>query len=143
MLQAGSVHAPIIAANLNTLMTAAGTSYFPDLKGKLLLIEEMDAPWSQEERSLRQLQQMGVFDVIAGLIVSKPEVPAAEGAHFSLDDLILETVGADHSYPIISDFDCGHTVPMLTLAQMAKIELCATNHYQVEFRVIEPLVDLT
>lgn len=126
VLSPGECEAPIIAANLNTLVSAAGTAYFPDLTGKVLLLEEMYAPLSREERSLRQLQLMGVFDCIAGLIIGKPENLILEGAPFGLDDLILEIVGK-RSYPIISGFDCSHTIPMHTIRQGACVEIKATS----------------
>jgi muramoyltetrapeptide carboxypeptidase len=67
-LSEGRVEAEIVPANLNTLITSCGTDYFPDLKNKILLVEDMDAPQSRTERSLRQLSLMGVFDQIAGLV---------------------------------------------------------------------------
>lgn len=134
-LQSGIVEAPIIAANLNTLTSAAGTKYWPDLKGKILLIEEMDAPLMKEERSLRHLSLIGVFDEIVGLVVSKPEVFSSDGVSFSYDDLILDIVG-NRSYPIISNFDCGHTVPMITIPQGVKARLDARDP-EVKFTFME------
>ena len=82
-------------------MSAAGTDYFPDLERKILLVEEMDAPWSLQERSFRQLQLMGIFEKISGLVIGKVEKPNNEGAVFGLNELILEIVG-EKSYPIVS-----------------------------------------
>jgi muramoyltetrapeptide carboxypeptidase len=126
ILNPGKVSAPILLCNLNTLMSAAGTDYFPDVKGKVLLIEEMDAPLSKEERSLRQLQLMGVFDKIDGLIMGKPENLKLEGAPFGLDDLLMEIVG-QRKYPIISGFDCSHTIPMHTIRQHSLISFEANG----------------
>jgi muramoyltetrapeptide carboxypeptidase len=126
VLNPGECAAPIISVNLNTLVSAAGTSYFPDMSGKILLLEEMFAPLSREERSLRQLQLMGVFDRIAGLIIGKPENLQLEGAPFGLDDLILEVVGK-RNYPIISNFDCSHTIPMHTIRQESWVEIKANG----------------
>ena len=139
VLAPGSVEAPIVVANLNTLMTSAGTDYFPRLDGAVLLIEESDAPLAREERSLRQLQLLGVFDQIAGLIIGKPHQLDVQGAPFGYDDLILEIVGP-RNYPIIANFDCGHTVPMYTIAQLTTICLIAELNGNVEFMVMEPMV---
>jgi muramoyltetrapeptide carboxypeptidase LdcA involved in peptidoglycan recycling len=127
VLSEGKAKAPLIIANLNTLLALAGTSYFPKLDGEILLLEEMDSPLSMEERSLCQLKLMGTFNNISGLIISKPEKPDFEGANFSLDQLILEIVG-NAEYPIISGFDCGHTYPMYTLAQMTELEVQAMEN---------------
>lgn len=136
----GEVEAEIVVANLNTLVSCAGTDYFPDLDGKVLLIEEMAAPWSREERSLRQLQLMGVFDKISGLIMGKPEMPNKEGAPFELDDLLLEVLGV-RDYPVVTEFDCSHTVPMHTIGQCSKVSLRASGNYDVEFRILESFVE--
>ena len=140
VLNPGTVSAPIVVANLNTLMTSAGTSYFPKIQGNILLIEEMNAPFSEEERHLRHLERLGAFDEISGLIISKPEVYDKESAPFEYDDLILEIVGTKRKYPIVSNFDCGHTNPMVTIAEMASVSLDAKHDYDTEFKVLEPMV---
>ena len=140
VLNPGEVTGEIVVANLNTLMSSAGTSYFPELEGKILLIEEMSASWSQEERSLTQLKLMGVFDKISGLIMGRPEIPDNEGATFDLNELLLEVVGVIN-YPIISDFDCSHTVPMHTIGQRSKIYLNCVKDYDVEFKILESFVE--
>lgn len=134
VLNPGKAMAQILICNLNTLMSAAGTDYFPDVEGKILLIEEMDAPLSKEERSLRQLQLMGVFDKISGLIMGKPENLKLEGAPFGLDELLLEVVGP-RNYPIISGFDCSHTIPMHTIRQHSLISFEAFGDYLKEVKV--------
>ena len=139
-LNAGSVTAPAVVANLNTLVSVAGTSSFPDLEGKILIIEEMLAPMSRLERNLRQLEQIGVFDAITGLVFGKPEVFQQEDAPFGVDELLLEVVGMNRKYPIVSEFDCGHTAPMLTLAEMSKITLNTQNNYKTEIWIEESMV---
>jgi len=121
----GRADARVVCANLNTLVALAGTPYFPRLDGHVLMIEEMLAPLSRYERNLRQLQLMGVFDGLSGLIVGKPEAPDAEGAPFTAEELLLEVLG-DVRYPVACDFDGGHTHPMVTLAQGTRVVLDAT-----------------
>ncbi len=139
VLNPGSVTGEIVVVNLSTLMSAAGTNYFPELDGKILLIEEMSAPWSKEERSLRQLQLMGVFDKISGLIMGKAESPNYEGASFDLNDLLMEIVG-DRSYPIVSEFDCSHTIPMHSIGERCQVILDAREQYDVSFTILESFV---
>lgn len=139
-LHPGEVTAPLVVANLNTLMTSAGTDVFPDVEGRVLLIEEMDAALSEEERDLRHLERLGVFDAVAGLIVGKPERYDAQGARFGYDDLVLEIVGADRPYPIVTGFDCGHTVPMLTLAEHTTVTVTARAGEAARVRVEEHMV---
>ncbi|MCX6118070.1 MAG: LD-carboxypeptidase [Proteobacteria bacterium] len=117
VLQNGVTKAPVLALNLNTLMSACGTEYWPDFSGKILLIEDMDCGFGRTERALRQLSFIGVFDKISGLIIGKPEVLNQSDAPFSYLDLVQEIVGP-RSYPILGDFDCGHTLPMISFPQM-------------------------
>jgi muramoyltetrapeptide carboxypeptidase LdcA involved in peptidoglycan recycling len=140
VLNPGEVNGEIVVANLNTLMSAAGTGYFPDVEGKILLIEEMGASYSAEERSFNQLLLMGVFDQISGLIMGKPEVEKNEGAPFTLDELLLEVVGS-RNYPIVSNFDCSHTLPMHTIAEHSKVSLKARSEYDVELTILESMVE--
>lgn len=139
-LNPGTATGDLVVANLNTLMTAAGTDYFPDLAGKILLIEEMGAPLAEEERNLRHLERLGVFNVLKGLIVSKPEVYDQQGAPFDYDDLVLEIVGSPRNYPIITQFDCGHANPMLTLAEMCEVRIESRSGYDTSFEVLSPMV---
>lgn len=139
-LRRGQVTAPVIIANLETLVAAAGTPYFPDVRAKVLLIEELDAVHALEERALRHLERLGVFEVIAGLIVGKPERADRQGAPFSYDELILEVVGPSARYPIVTNFDCGHTHPMLTIAEMTLLTLEADKGFDVHVVVEEAMV---
>ncbi len=140
-LHSGKAKGNLIVANLNTLMTSAGTDYFPNLENKILLLEEMSAPLSLEERNLRQLERMGVFDIIQGLIIGKPETYDQQGAAFGYDELILEIVGSHRDYPIITEFDCSHSNPMLTLAEMSEVRMKAGRGYETSFEVLSPMVD--
>ncbi len=126
VLSRGFCEGPILACNLNTLVSSAGTPEWPDLRGRILLVEEMDCPMSRFERSLRQLERIGVFDEVAGLLVGKPEVPDAQGAPFDRDQLLAEVLGDRlGAFPIVTDVDCGHTVPMLTVPQELATRLTA------------------
>lgn len=130
VLRAGEASGPLVVGNLNTLLSLAGTPYWPTLAGRVLLVEQMQASFSREERQLRQLEAMGVFDVIAGLIVGRPEFVDPEGAPFDHDALVAEVLGA-RGYPVVTGFDCGHAVPMLTLAQGVEVTIEAKAEARV------------
>lgn len=128
VIRKGEVRARAIWANFNTLLTLAGTRYFPDLSGCVLMIEDASSPLAQAERSLRQLQLMGCLESLAGLIIGKSERTDNQGAHFSEEELVLEIVGHGN-YPVIIGFDCSHTVPMHTLGQGCAISFSALSNY--------------
>jgi muramoyltetrapeptide carboxypeptidase len=118
----GHCRGPILVANLNALCSMAGTRYFPDFKDCVLLLEEMDAPLGRTERSLLQLKYNGVFDQISGLIFSKFEFPDKQANTNDYHSIFREVL-ADTQFPIMTEFDCGHTVPTLTLAQHTLVSL--------------------
>lgn len=136
----GTVEAPCLAANLNTLVTAAGTDYFPDLSGRVLLLEEMNAPLSEEERDLRHLERLGVFERIAGLLIGKPEVYSNEDAPFEYADLVREIVPQRPGVPVVMEVDVAHTVPMLTIAQETRVRVVAPLDEVARWFVLEAMV---
>jgi muramoyltetrapeptide carboxypeptidase len=72
------------------------------------------------------LSLIGVFDEIAGLIIGKPEFYDQQSARFGYDELFKEVLG-ERKYPVISNFDCGHTVPMLTVPRYSRVRLIAST----------------
>jgi muramoyltetrapeptide carboxypeptidase LdcA involved in peptidoglycan recycling len=122
----GTVEGPCVVASLNTLLSAAGTRYFPPLDGRILIVEQMNAKLSQEERAFRHLEQLGAFEQVAALVVGKPEVYENEGAPFDYADLVREIVPLGR-FPVVFDFDCGHTMPMFTIAQETRLRVEATR----------------
>lgn len=140
VIRGGEARGPVVAANLNTFRALTGTPYLPPLEGAILMIEEMDAPLARWERAVTHLALMGVFSRIAGLIVGRPEHPDDQGAPFDHIQPLLEVVAEDDVFPIIDGFDCGHTHPMLTLAQGTEMSLAATAEGEVELWVEEEMV---
>jgi muramoyltetrapeptide carboxypeptidase LdcA involved in peptidoglycan recycling len=139
-LSPGSATAPLVVGNLETLLTSAGTPYFPTLKGTILAIEETLATFSRTECNFSHLKRMGVFDELAGLIISKPGDIDPEGAPFSHEELIREIIGLT-TYPIIYNFDCGHTFPMITLSQGITVSINASKSGFSEITLEESAVE--
>jgi len=67
-----------------------------------------------------------VFDRIGGIILGKHEQFNDLGTGRKPYEILLEVLG-DISIPILADFDCCHTHPMLTMPIGRIIELNATN----------------
>jgi len=111
-----------IIANLETLLALSGTEYFPNLKDKILFVEDMNTTLALQERSMIQLKLMGGLASLKGLIISKPESIDLDYHLEKWKKLILEIM-EDIEIPIIMNFDCGHTHPMITLQQMSFVEM--------------------
>lgn len=63
-----SAKAPLYAATLSVLLSLAGTPYFPDLSGHILIIEDVGEELSHLDRMLWQLNQLCPFTYLEGLI---------------------------------------------------------------------------
>ncbi|MFA6989241.1 MAG: LD-carboxypeptidase [Candidatus Gastranaerophilaceae bacterium] len=70
-LKKGSTEAKLTGGNLSVLCALLGTKYFPDLKGKILLLEDIGEPLYKIDRLLTQLELSGVLNIISGLLFGK------------------------------------------------------------------------
>jgi Uncharacterized proteins, homologs of microcin C7 resistance protein MccF len=126
-LNGGIAVGRIIACNLNTLMGFMASEYMPEIvKGDILLIEDKNLDAETLEKEFSMLKVCGVFDKLGGLIISK---------HIDFNDrntgkkhyeILCEVMG-NVDFPILSEFDCSHSMPMLTMPIGCKIKLDATN----------------
>jgi muramoyltetrapeptide carboxypeptidase LdcA involved in peptidoglycan recycling len=96
----------LVGGNIRCFLKLAGTRYFPDMKGKILLLEAMGGEVPQMVTYLSQLKQLGVFNQISGIVLgtfSNMEMKAVEPpievltAHFAGDKM-----------PIVKTRDIGH-----------------------------------
>lgn len=68
ILNHGQAEGILLGTNLCTLMSLAGTTYFPPLARSILLLEDIDEKSYRIERMLTQLEQQRDFEQIAGII---------------------------------------------------------------------------
>ena len=69
---------------------------------------------------------IGVFDRVGGIILGKHELFDDCGTGKRPHEILLEVLG-DHDIPILAEFDCCHTHPMLTVPIGCEVLLDATN----------------
>lgn len=114
-LSPGKVQGRLIGGNLNTMSGIWGSEYMPEIqKGDILLLEDCLKDIAAVERSFAHLKLCGVFDRIGGLILGKHELFKDSGTGRRPHDVLLEVLG-EPTFPILAEFDCCHTHPMLTL----------------------------
>ncbi len=117
----------LIAGNLNTMSGIFGTEYMPEIKkGDILLIEDCLKDASSIERSFAHFKIAGIFDKIGGLILGKHEQFDHRGTKRKPYEILMEVIG-ERDYPILAEYDCCHTHPMITLPVGAKVKLDATK----------------
>jgi muramoyltetrapeptide carboxypeptidase len=123
-LRAGSARGPLVVANAGCLLLLAGTRYFPELQGSVLILEEdeSESP-STIDRYFTQLRHLGVFERIAALGVGRfpREVQLEDEA---LDEIIERSVGP-RPIPIALGLEVGHVEPVATLPIGTQAELDA------------------
>lgn len=120
----GRAEGPLLGGCLETIgARLKGSQSWLDLTGAVLFLEtseESDGP-GDADAFLTDLGQLGVFDIIAGLVVGRPYAYSSEN-----HQLLRKVIGnhtADAGIPVLADFDCGHTDPMLTLPLGANVVL--------------------
>lgn len=105
----------LMGGNLNTMMGIWGSEYMPEIKkGDILLIEDCMKDASTIERAFSLLKLNGVFDRVAGIILGKHEQFNDRGTGRKPFEILMEVIGDTH-IPILADFDCCHTHPMIPL----------------------------
>lgn len=123
----GVVEGRLIGGNLNTMQGIWGTEYMPEIKeGDILFIEDSLKNIATIERSFSHLKLSGVFDKIGGLILGKHELFDDLGTDRKPYEVLMEVMG-DTDIPILAEYDCAHTHPMITLPIGARAILDADN----------------
>lgn len=111
----GRVRGRLIGGNLNTMAGIWGSPYMPAIEqGDILLLEDSLHLAATVERSFAHLKLCGVFDRIGALVLGKHELFDSQGSGRRPLDILLEIVG-EPTFPILAEYDCAHTHPMLTL----------------------------
>lgn len=124
-LSGGKAIGRLIGGNLNTMTSVWGSEYMPSInEGDILFLENTQEWAAYVERYVSWLKHCGVFDMIGGLIIGKHRAFDDQGTGKKPYDILLEIIDKPN-FPILADFDCGHTAPMLTMPIGIKAELDA------------------
>lgn len=101
----------VTGGNLTTLCHLVGTSYAPNLKEKILLLEDVREMPYRIDRMLTQMKLAGCFDGIAGIILGAFK----ECGHLNEIVDIFDNIFEDADIPILAGFDLGHGEDNLTI----------------------------
>jgi muramoyltetrapeptide carboxypeptidase len=95
---------PLIGGCLSLVTALLGTRFFPDLRGAILFLEDVNEPLYRVDRMLQQLRLSGVLEMISGLALGYfPEGPSFKR---HLKELVLDAT-AD-GIPIVAKLPFGH-----------------------------------
>lgn len=96
----------VVGGNIRCFLKLAGTEYMPDLTDKILLLEANSGTVAQIETYLCQLEQLGAFEKVAGILLGTFTQMEAEQCTPNVETLILEITGS--KVPIAVTKDIGH-----------------------------------
>ncbi|WP_047249973.1 S66 peptidase family protein [Chromobacterium subtsugae] len=114
-IQPGRAQGRLIGGNLNTLYGFLASEYFPPIRqGDILLLEDGLKDAATVEKNLAMLKLAGIFDNAGAVLLGKHEGFDDCGTGRRPSDILLEVLDG-LPLPILADFDCCHTHPMLTL----------------------------
>jgi len=105
-IQQNKMQGIVVGGNIRCFLKLAGTEYMPELDGKILLLESYGGTTAKIETYLCQLQQMGAFDKVAGILLGTFIEMEQEKCLPTVEMLVKRIVGND--LPIAVTRDIGH-----------------------------------
>lgn len=105
----GVATGPLWGGNLSVVASLCGTSLMPDIRGRILLLEEVNEPPYRLDRLLTQLLQAGVLHQAAGVVVGQ-----MLDDEVLLRELLMDRLG-QLGIPVVWGAAVGHGDENLTL----------------------------
>ena len=113
-LSHGKTEGILVGGNFSTLVKLCGTQYLYDFTDKILFLEDTSINAAELESNVAIFKQNGVFDKIKGLIICKCEKYNDLGTGKKFSEWFANFL-SEYSFPILGEFDCGHTHPCLPM----------------------------
>lgn len=107
-LRSGQATGRLLCSNLSVLLRLAGTPYFPDLSGKILLLEDVHERLHKIDLMFQQLKQQPSFNKLKGIIFGQFTNCEGDEEDGSLDDCISDFL-QQTNIPAVKNFAFGHT----------------------------------
>ena len=129
-----SIKGTVVGGNQNALSSLQGTKYWPELSGKIILLEDTaDCNVEFFERRLVSLIQQSNFINVQAILIGRFQ----KGSNVTKDMLTQAVRNRKElaNIPVIANVDFGHTTPILTLPIGGEIELSKRNK-EVTIQVI-------
>ena len=105
-VQGDSIRGIVVGGNTRCFLKLAGTEYFPDMRGKVLLMEALSGEVPQMTTYLSQLKSCGVFDKISGILLGTFCEMETLGCQPDMASLVRSFVG--DQLPIAQTREIGH-----------------------------------
>lgn len=117
-LREGCCEGVLVGGNLSLVCALMGTPYMPDLRGKILLLEDVDEYLYRIDRMLTQLRLAGAFSTCAGVVLGsftrcEPQYPDRS---LTLEQIFRDCVAEGAKGPVVSGLMIGHCREKISLA---------------------------
>lgn len=120
-IQGEKLNGIVVGGNIRCLLKLAGTCYWPDVKDKVLLLESCGGTAAKMNTYLSQLEQMGVFEQINGIVLGTFTEMEKEKCHPTMPELVKRFAGEE--IPIVKTRDIGHGTDSKAIMIGREIEL--------------------
>ena len=136
----------LFGGNLALLMAtrSAGPKYFPDLEGKILIIEDVGEEKTSIDRMMGSLRLAGVFDRVAALVVGQMTNLKDTGTvsfERTIEEIMREHT-AGMKGPVVLNAPIGHEHPNIPFPLGIKARLTAPSGGPAQLQLLEsPFAD--
>lgn len=130
-LRKGSARGQLVGGNLALLVSLMGTQYFPDIRNKILLLEDTgEAPY-RLDRLFNQLRIATVFAKVKGVVLGAfTDCKEADPGKKTLTlGEVIEDYFANMKKPVVYNFQHGHIKDNITIPFGIKAKLNATKGF--------------
>ncbi|QFJ54914.1 LD-carboxypeptidase [Pseudobutyrivibrio xylanivorans] len=105
-LQGDKMEGIVVGGNIRCLLKLAGTKYWPNMNGKIILLESYGGGSGQIATLLNQLDDMGVFQQIAGVLLGTFTAYEKSNLEYSVFDLLKMHISDE--LPVACTREIGH-----------------------------------
>ena len=116
----------VVGGNIRCFLKLAGTEYWPDMDGKVLLLESLSGTVPQMITYLSQYKQIGVFDKIRGVILGTFTQMEGERCVPDIVSLVKQFAGTE--MPIVKTAEIGHGTNSKGIVIGSRIDLHYSGH---------------
>jgi muramoyltetrapeptide carboxypeptidase len=140
-IRSGSGQGRLIGGNINCLLELAGTRFQPDFRDSIIFLEAYDVTSGDCNYMLSQLQQIGAFEKVKGVLIGYIwglQASEKRRKQTQMEDL-LKRMTSEYDFPIVKCNDFGHNCPNTVLPVGAKAKLDADGT-EPELEILEHCV---
>jgi muramoyltetrapeptide carboxypeptidase len=124
----GTNDGALVGGNTESLLSLAGTNFFPKLdENTILFLEDSLTDIAVLKRNITQLDLMGVLSKIKGLIYAEPAIINKRGS--DTISSIINVYAKKYNFPVIIGLSFGHTKPKLSMPIGIKANIFAGSDY--------------